>query len=176
MSDGKNPTNSRPTGFSITGSVLLFGAIALIALSIIHKSFGGLPFEMPRSWYSHPALWFVCSILAGLIGGVLLRAPEVSLASWQPTVPGRRFQSIVIYTRANCPLCDIANEVLARYAAYVPPSIEVDIDNDSELKAKYNEWVPVIEIDGRVRFRGQINEIMLRRLIQGTAPSELKVR
>jgi len=176
MQDGKNRPNVRQSGFSVAGSVLLFGGIGLITLSIIHKSFGGLPFEMPRSWYSHSTLWFVCSLLASLIGGVLLRVPEITPVNWQPTVSGRRFQTVVIYKRDNCPLCDIASEVLERYASYLPPAEEVDIDKDPDLRSKYNESVPVIEIDGRIRFRGQINEIMLRRLIQGTAPKELKVR
>jgi hypothetical protein len=41
----------------------------------------------------------------------------------------------------------------------------VDIDQDPSLQAIYNEWVPVVEINGRVRFRGHVDPVLLRRVI-----------
>ena len=41
----------------------------------------------------------------------------------------------------------------------------VDISQDSELLDKYEMCIPVVEIDGKVRFRGKINEVLLRRII-----------
>ena len=70
--------------------------------------------------------------------------------------------SATLYSRANCPLCDEAYEILDRYGF----SIEtIDISQDSELLDKYEMCIPVVEIDGKVRFRGKINEILLRRII-----------
>ena len=43
----------------------------------------------------------------------------------------------------------------------------VDIDADLELVAKYTDCVPVVVIDGHERFRGQVNEVLLRRLLSG---------
>jgi hypothetical protein len=41
----------------------------------------------------------------------------------------------------------------------------IDIDADAELKQKYNDCVPVVWIDGKERFRGRIDEVLLRRLL-----------
>ncbi len=69
---------------------------------------------------------------------------------------------IVLYSRENCHLCDMAAEVLSRNLL----SFEVvDIDADPQLRERYNECVPVVEIDGRDRFRGFVDELLLRRLI-----------
>jgi glutaredoxin len=70
--------------------------------------------------------------------------------------------SATLYSRANCPLCDEAYEILDMYGF----SIEIiDITKDAELLDKYQTCIPVIEIDGKIRFRGKINEVLLRRLI-----------
>ena len=69
---------------------------------------------------------------------------------------------IVLYTRQKCPLCDEAAELLVRYGL----SFEsVDIDNDVRLREQFDLCVPVIKVDDRVRFRGRINEVLLRRLL-----------
>ena len=70
--------------------------------------------------------------------------------------------SATLYSRDDCPLCDEAYEILDMYGF----SIEtIDISQDSELLDKYEMCIPVIEIDGKVRFRGKINEVLLRRLL-----------
>jgi glutaredoxin len=70
----------------------------------------------------------------------------------------------ILYTRPGCHLCDDAHEVLVRHGLS-PQSI--NIDADPELTAKYTECVPVVVIDGNERFRGRVNEILLRRLLSG---------
>jgi glutaredoxin len=72
--------------------------------------------------------------------------------------PGR----VVLYTRQGCCLCDEAQSLLARYGI-VPE--RVDIDGDSALREKFTNCVPVLEIDGKVRFRGKVNEVLLRRIL-----------
>jgi glutaredoxin len=68
----------------------------------------------------------------------------------------------ILYTRRGCHLCDDARELLKRYG--LAPR-DVDIDADPMLRARYDTCVPVVEIDGRERFRGRIDERLLRRLL-----------
>jgi len=42
---------------------------------------------------------------------------------------------------------------------------EVAIDGDSELEAKYREWIPVVEIDGERRFVYHVHPDALRRAV-----------
>jgi len=73
---------------------------------------------------------------------------------------------IVLYGRQGCHLCDDAAALLDKLALSYD---EVDIDTDPRLLELYNCCVPVVEIDGRVRFRGRVNELLLRRLLSGQA-------
>lgn len=75
--------------------------------------------------------------------------------------PSRRRQA-VLYTRQGCCLCDEAKQVLERHGYECEP---VDIDQDPELAARYTNCVPVVVIDGKERFRGRVNEVLLKRLI-----------
>jgi glutaredoxin len=84
--------------------------------------------------------------------------------------PGERMASagpknmskIVLYSRNGCHLCDDAAALLARHGLRFET---VDIDADPLLRARYNECVPVIVIDGRERFRGRVDPLLLKRLI-----------
>lgn len=71
---------------------------------------------------------------------------------------------VVLYSRPGCHLCDEAHELLARYG--MSPEL-IDIDQDSNLREQYSGCVPVVVIDGKERFRGRINEFLLRRLLAG---------
>jgi glutaredoxin len=72
--------------------------------------------------------------------------------------------SVILYTRQGCHLCDDAAALLSRYGL----SFEsVDVDQDPALRERYNECVPVVVIDGKERFRGRIDELLLRRLLRG---------
>ena len=68
----------------------------------------------------------------------------------------------ILYTRQGCHLCEDACEVLQRYG--LRPQL-VDIDDDPSLVEKYTNCVPVVVIDGRERFRGRVNEVLLRRIV-----------
>ncbi len=67
---------------------------------------------------------------------------------------------VIVYTRQNCPLCDEAVALLERHR--LSPQV-VDIDTDPTLAERYNCCVPVVVLDGIVRFRGRVNEVLLRR-------------
>ena len=42
----------------------------------------------------------------------------------------------------------------------------VDVDDDPNLAARFGEEVPVITLNGKVRFRGGLNRALLIRLIR----------
>lgn len=68
----------------------------------------------------------------------------------------------ILYTRRGCHLCDDAKLLLLRHG--LSPQ-EIDVDQDPELRARYDECVPVVVIDGRERFRGRVSEVLLKRLL-----------
>jgi glutaredoxin len=81
--------------------------------------------------------------------------------------PKMKPADVVLYTRRGCHLCDDALALLRRHG--LAPR-EVDIDAAAELRARYDSCVPVVEIDGRERFRGRVDERLLRRLLAGGEP------
>jgi glutaredoxin len=70
---------------------------------------------------------------------------------------------IVLYSRQGCHLCDIAADLLTRYQLAFEV---VDVDADPQLRERYNECVPVVVFDGKERFRGRIDELLLKRLLR----------
>lgn len=84
---------------------------------------------------------------------------------------GTPAREVTLYTRKGCHLCDDAWEVLCRAARRHRLSLrQVDVDSDPALKERYDQCVPVVAIDGRVRFRGAVNEVLLERIL-GAPPS-----
>lgn len=73
---------------------------------------------------------------------------------------------VTIYTRRGCHLCEEAEALIVRYG--LRPAL-VDIDADPAIRERYNECVPVVEIDGKERFRGRVNEVLLKRILAGKA-------
>ena len=69
---------------------------------------------------------------------------------------------VVLYTRQGCHLCEVAKDTLAEFGQ-LPE--EIDIDEHSELRERYDCCVPVVEIDGKIRFRGHVDKRLLRRLL-----------
>lgn len=69
---------------------------------------------------------------------------------------------IVLYTRQGCHLCEEAQKVLLEFG--LSPTL-VDIDADTKLRERFDTCVPVVEINGRVRFRGRVEPRLLRRII-----------
>ncbi len=74
--------------------------------------------------------------------------------------------AIVLYTRQGCHLCDDAKAMLESAARRHPLVLQaVDVDTDPDLVARSGLEVPVVMIDGCVRFRGRINAVLLERLL-----------
>lgn len=71
---------------------------------------------------------------------------------------------VVVYGASGCHLCDTAKEVLARVRAEQPfELVEVAIDGDDALEARYRERVPVVELDGVELFTYFVHPDVLRR-------------
>jgi glutaredoxin len=151
------------------GTLLLLAGAGIAMLIVIDRT-AGLPFEMPRTWYSTPLLWYFLAFVSFVSGMRLLRSAPLEDRRWQPDVQGQRFEKVTIYTREECHLCHQAKDVLWSYRKWLPEIEEVDITTSPHLMAKFSEQIPVVEIDGQIRFRGQVNEVLFRRLINATPP------
>lgn len=93
------------------------------------------------------------------------------LADWWACLTRRRTTSgpraVIVYSRPGCHLCHEAEEALARYQRRFGFTMNVvDISGDEALTQAHGESIPVVVIDGVVRFRGRVNEILLRRLMR----------
>ncbi len=67
---------------------------------------------------------------------------------------------VVLYSGQGCHLCERARKVLADNGVEFD---EVDITGDTELEARYREWLPVVEIDGERAFVYFVDPGALRR-------------
>src|SRR5262245_48961140 len=87
---------------------------------------------------------------------------------WNALRPRPPLQSvrIVVFTRDNCPLCDEAAHFLEARRRRLGFSLQfIDVDQDPALRERYCQSVPVVEVNGKVRFRGQINPVQWERLM-----------
>jgi glutaredoxin len=76
--------------------------------------------------------------------------------------------SVVVYTRRGCHLCEDAWTVLASAQEHFNLQLEkVDIDANADLAALHGDCVPVVLVNGKVRFRGKVNPVLLARLLRG---------
>lgn len=86
--------------------------------------------------------------------------------SWL-TGPQRPVHNVTVFTRNGCTCCDKAmNELEKAGRRYHLNITLVDVDTDPALAAEHGLHVPVIAIDGKVRFKGQINPILLERILK----------
>ena len=74
--------------------------------------------------------------------------------------------NVILYTRKGCHLCDDALELLEGVG--LKPMLQ-DIDADPELRERFDVCVPVVEIDGKIRFRGKVDPVLLKRLLTHNA-------
>ncbi len=160
------------------GTWLFAAGVSVLVIAAWDNSGAGLPWPMPGVWHRSRDFCLLIALIAFVVGlFVMSRGPreadvaEDRFRAWQPSRSGLRFRSVILYTRDGCHLCDDAAELLQSYSAFLPPIQEIDIDGDSTLRDRWDSWVPVVEIDGRVRFKGRISEMLLRRMIEGTPPA-----
>ncbi len=92
------------------------------------------------------------------------------LLAWFRPWRSRSRRQVVMYTRVGCHLCEVAwahLEAARQRWGFV--LTRVDVDGDAELTAKYGNEVPVVAVDGTVRFRGIVNAVLLERLLRAEA-------
>lgn len=74
---------------------------------------------------------------------------------------------ITLFGRQGCSCCDVARDLLEDYRARYRFHLDyVDIDTDPNLKSAYETEVPVVAVNGKVRFRGRVNPVLLNRLLE----------
>ena len=75
-----------------------------------------------------------------------------------------------MYTRAGCHLCEAAWQRLQRVQQRWGFTLDaVDIDADAALVEQYGDCVPVVTVDGKERFRGVVNPVLLERILHAKA-------
>jgi len=80
---------------------------------------------------------------------------------------GRGEVAVTVYSRQGCGCCEKAIATLKGFQRRYRLVVDVvDVDGDPELKARYGMEVPVVVVEGKVRFRGSINPTMLERLLR----------
>jgi glutaredoxin len=77
---------------------------------------------------------------------------------------------ITLYTRRGCHLCEDAKAtILASLSRGEYTLEEVDIDLDSDLRARYTNDVPVVAIDGAESFWHHVDPAELAREVRRAA-------
>ncbi|HEX6788053.1 MAG TPA: glutaredoxin family protein [Gaiellaceae bacterium] len=81
-----------------------------------------------------------------------------------------RRPNVSVYHARGCHLCERALEQLRAFHAELDFELEeVDITGVEHLEAKYREWLPVVEIDGRRRFTYHLQPDAFRRAVKQAA-------
>ena len=91
--------------------------------------------------------------------------------SFSKPAPTKRAETAVVifYARAGCHLCDEAKQQMREIQKRIAFEFrEIDIDQDPELREKYNDEVPVIFIHGKKAFKYRIDsKQFVKRLERG---------
>lgn len=74
--------------------------------------------------------------------------------------------TLILYTRNRCPLCDKAKSILMELQAQFAFRLQlVDIEESDELTEKYGLMIPVVELNGEEIQYGQIEkELIMEKL------------
>jgi glutaredoxin len=77
--------------------------------------------------------------------------------------------TVTLYTRPQCCCCHSALETLQEYQANHGFNLEEVDASDPSFVDLIGPTVPVIAIDGKVRFRGEVNRVLFERLLAARA-------
>ena len=143
------------------GTALMFaGAMLTAAVFVDHWTDLKVPF--PSFWYTSRSLHPLLCVGFFLGGWHCHRTASTGLLSIRN---GPVFDEIIVYTQDRCERCDQALATLSDYARWLPPISEVNISVDEELRNRFSQSVPIVEMDGVVQFRERVNREILERLI-----------
>jgi glutaredoxin len=79
---------------------------------------------------------------------------------------GDEHARVTLIGRPGCHLCEDAREVVERVTTDLGIGFtELSIDDDSELRAKYAEEIPVVLVDGRQHTFWRVDEARLRKAL-----------
>lgn len=88
------------------------------------------------------------------------------LRKLQLKVESRPDLHFIMYTRVGCHLCDKAWQQLEQTQKRYGFTLEKrDVDAHAELVEQFGNCVPVVTVNGKVRFRGAVNPVLLKRLL-----------
>ncbi len=89
--------------------------------------------------------------------------------TWPRRGKPRTRPEIVLYSRHGCHLCVEAEALLReRQRRFGYALAEIDVDANPELVKQYGECVPVVLVDGKLRFRGKVEPALLDRLLKAS--------
>ena len=86
---------------------------------------------------------------------------------WRPRRRSAQLR-VTVYTRAGCSCCHKALDLLKRYQrrhGFAIEEVDIDAAEDPELRRRYDTLVPVVAVDGKVRFKGAVNPALFERLL-----------
>ncbi len=73
---------------------------------------------------------------------------------------------VVLLGRQGCHLCDQARVVVDDVCAGLGVSwVEQDVDDDPELRSRYSDLVPVVQVDGEDIAHFRVSTAVLRRAL-----------
>jgi glutaredoxin len=74
---------------------------------------------------------------------------------------------VVVYSAAECHLCDVAKDLLERERARLGFRLtEIDITGDPQLEASHREQIPVVFVAGRKAFKYRVDPAELERRVR----------
>ena len=73
---------------------------------------------------------------------------------------------LVLYSRADCCLCEKMKEAIRQVAATIPLELEeIDVDSSAQLREQFGDEAPVLFIDGRKAFKYRVTARELERRV-----------
>ena len=118
--------------------------------------------SMPAVWDTSRGIHVVLCCGMFLSAAILLRSPRHSEET-ETLAP--LFRTCELLTKPECELCDDAMAVLIAFQNVLPAITTVDITNDAQLTRQFGESIPVVILDGRVRFRGAVDALLMQRIV-----------
>lgn len=96
----------------------------------------------------------------------------MSLLTRPGPLPALSRMTVTLYTRAQCCCCRSARDVLEEYRQVHGFDFEEVDASDPSLVERIGPTVPVIAVDGKVRFRGEVNRVLFERLLSAESPGQ----